>query len=417
MMKKLLKILIIISLVGCTSMEPPTNLIDSTEEELLNRIYQGYDNFEKEITVTDINIIDNEYNISIILDLISDEALSKYYYADVFDTLTFTSYQKSERLATIELPYQYMNGEEIDIEKSKKIQNDTEEQLDEIVAKLSPEMNDVEKILFLHDYLVTTTQYDSSPYEISISKDSNFTIQGTLNTHQTMCSGYTITLFRLLEKAGIKATMISSSEMEHTWLAVEIDNQWYHIDPTWDDTTYNDYPDEDKSIDGLALHDYFLISDDTILKDHKTWDEKNIVAKDSYYEDNQIFSHNDSKMNYYNGYWYYTQPNKNGGYKDSKYIYYTYTYDDVITKSKIDGSELSTIDLDTDIRQLLSNENKLYFFNNNKVYSYNIDTEEKEEILVLDNENIIIEIGLIDQSLKITYQDNNYEFKYLSIII
>jgi hypothetical protein len=399
-------------------MEPPSQLSKETKAELLDRIYQGYENFEEEINVTDINILDNEYDINLVLELISDQALSRYYYADVFDTLTFTSYQRSMRLATIELPYLYMDGEEIDKVQSLQVQNDTEKKLDEIVSMLDTSMSDVEKILFLHDYLITTTQYDVRAYEIAIKDNNNFTIQGTLNAHQTMCSGYTITLYRLLEKAGISAKMVDSQEMEHTWLTVEIDNNWYHIDPTWNDTTYDEYPDTDKSIDGIALHDYFLLSDVKILIDHQQWDQLEDTTSDDLYEDNYIFNSNNSKMNYYDGYWYYTLPKNNGGYKDSKYIYYTYTYDDVITKSKIDGSDLSTIDLDCKIKQLLSNNNNmLYFFNDNGVFSYNLDTNKKTLIYTTPINNSIIEIGLIGNNLKITYQDKDYNFNYEYITV
>ena len=47
------------------------------------------------------------------------------------------------------------------------------------------------------------------------------------------------------------------SNKEHTWNAVKIDNNWYHIDLTWDDPITN-------TNQNIIQYNYFLITTDEL---------------------------------------------------------------------------------------------------------------------------------------------------------
>ena len=62
----------------------------------------------------------------------------------------------------------------------------------------------------------------------------------------------------LLAHAGIESILVNgkSKDVLHMWNMVKIDGEWYHLDPTWDDT------------DDGTIYKYFNLSDEYILKDH-----------------------------------------------------------------------------------------------------------------------------------------------------
>ncbi len=60
----------------------------------------------------------------------------------------------------------------------------------------------------------------------------------------------------LLDKLGIKNFKIASKT--HVWNAVYINNQWLHLDLTWDDPVSERGP--------ILDHKYFLITTDELVK-------------------------------------------------------------------------------------------------------------------------------------------------------
>ena len=80
------------------------------------------------------------------------------------------------------------------------------------------------------------------------------------------CNGYTDLMAIFLTKFNIKnykiATTkesISSSSNGHIWNAVYLNNQWLHLDLTWDDPVSDDGKD-------YLYHKYFLIDTTTLNK-------------------------------------------------------------------------------------------------------------------------------------------------------
>ena len=59
----------------------------------------------------------------------------------------------------------------------------------------------------------------------------------------------------------IKSYRVSSNS--HIWNALYLDNEWYHIDLTWDDPVVSDGSD-------YLIHDYFLIKTQDLQQKEKT---------------------------------------------------------------------------------------------------------------------------------------------------
>lgn len=92
-------------------------------------------------------------------------------------------------------------------------------------------------IKMIHDYLINTIEYDST-----LSKDNIYNIYGALVNHECVCEGYARSMKYLLDNLGIPCVLVigtgtnSNGETEnHAWDYVELNNNWYAIDATWDD--------------------------------------------------------------------------------------------------------------------------------------------------------------------------------------
>ncbi len=121
------------------------------------------------------------------------------------------------------------------------------ETVQRIVGMLGPDWSDVEKLLFLHDYLVTHCEYDLSY--------SRYNAHDALVVGSSVCQGYALAFNDLCRKGGISSQVISSRAIDHAWNLVAVDGEFCYVDCTWDDPSNNWY-------EGRCGHDYFLLGRD-----------------------------------------------------------------------------------------------------------------------------------------------------------
>lgn len=151
----------------------------------------------------------------------------------------------------------------------KVIHNYTEEmeiildyKVDEIIKnKITDDMDTVNKIRIIHDYIVNNTKYDQNRSDKNIFEYKSNNAYGVLIEGYGICSGYTDSMMLFLEKLNIKSYKVSSEN--HVWNKVFINNNWYNLDLTWDDPVNSDGSDS-------LEHTFFLVNDDEMLKNDKT---------------------------------------------------------------------------------------------------------------------------------------------------
>lgn len=151
----------------------------------------------------------------------------------------------------------------------KVIHNYTEEmeiildyKIDEIIKnKITDDMDTVNKIRIIHDYIVNNTKYDQNRSDKNIFEYKSNNAYGVLIEGYGICSGYTDSMMLFLEKLNIKSYKVSSEN--HVWNKVFINNNWYNLDLTWDDPVNSDGSDS-------LEHTFFLVTDDEMLKNDKT---------------------------------------------------------------------------------------------------------------------------------------------------
>ena len=154
----------------------------------------------------------------------------------------------------------------------KKQYSDTEiliinQKIDNIMSELSLEsLNDYEKIQAFHDYIINNTKYDSSiniENQLTVDTNSN-KATGLLLENKAICSGYSDTMAIFLNKLNYNNYKISSEK--HIWNLIKLDNNWKHIDATWDDPISSDGKD-------ILLHDFFLIDTNELMENEKKFEQ------------------------------------------------------------------------------------------------------------------------------------------------
>lgn len=126
--------------------------------------------------------------------------------------------------------------------------------------------NDIEKMRYIHDYLVDTIEYDQTFGEKNI-----YNIYGALVSKTCVCEGYAKASQYLLNEAGLENVIITGTATNsdgktenHAWNYVNIDEKWYAIDTTWDDPIIVG----GGKLTNTIRYRYFLKGSSTMNKNH-----------------------------------------------------------------------------------------------------------------------------------------------------
>lgn len=133
-------------------------------------------------------------------------------------------------------------------------------------AKQKTDGSEYEMALYLHDWLLDQLEYDNSLKWSSA--------ESALSRELGTCQAYESAYAKLLSAAGIENAETRDANDGHTWNAVKLDDEWYQVDCTWDDTSDNFYGDLDQR------HLYFCLTDELMAIAHPG--HENIYTADSY---------------------------------------------------------------------------------------------------------------------------------------
>ena len=168
-----------------------------------------------------------------------------------------------------------------------------DKKIDEIVAGIKPEMSDLEKVLYVHDWLCINAEYDDARLANGTMPRTSYDIRGILLYEIGVCQSYTWTFDYIIERFGIPCINVTSDDMNHTWNQVKVGGYWYNMDITWDD------PVDDKI--GLARHYYFLCSDSVFKSSREHFGYYDGVNCSSTKYDSAFWYDVDTPMPYING--------------------------------------------------------------------------------------------------------------------
>ena len=162
------------------------------------------------------------------------------------------SYRASTEVAT-SINFTYCSDEDIVIMKQR---------LDQLTAAADACCeSDLEKAVYVHDWLVQNLAYDTEHVEDGLIDDHN--ARNALVDGPTVCEGHAKVYALALNRLDIPAVLVTSSTLNHAWNMVELDGQWYQVDCTWDDpTTAN------SDLLGRCLHENMLVTTDSLKSNH-----------------------------------------------------------------------------------------------------------------------------------------------------
>lgn len=172
--------------------------------------------------------------------------------------------------------------------------NPSEYQVNEYIVNsilqdnISSTMTDYEKVKAIHDYIVSTTEYDHENLSNNSIPDIDYTAKGVLENHIGVCRGYAEAFKLLMDNLNIPCEIETgyADGISHAWNVVSVDGEWYQIDCTYDDPL--DISGQNSLANGILRYDYFLITNEQMYLDH-TPDKKlkNCISEKYMYQEKQ----------------------------------------------------------------------------------------------------------------------------------
>ncbi|MDE5716621.1 MAG: InlB B-repeat-containing protein [Lachnospiraceae bacterium] len=122
------------------------------------------------------------------------------------------------------------------------------------LTAVSTDMTDLQKAIVLHDYLTVNCEYDKENLDKGTVPNVSHSTYGVFANRTAVCDGYALSYKYLLQQVGIDCYMVTSEEINHAWNLIKLDGEYYQVDVTWDDPTWD--------LVGRSVHTYMFRSDD-----------------------------------------------------------------------------------------------------------------------------------------------------------
>ncbi len=238
----------------------------------------------------------------------------------------------------------------------------------------SEEMSDFQKVKFVNDYIVKSTEYSE---ESTASPHSAYAV---LQEHKGVCQGYALLALKMLQALGVETQYVVGEVYTggHAWNLVKVDGKWYHLDTTWNDPT----PDRKN----VVRYEYFLIDDAKMELDH-TWIQTDYPKS------------SDTKFNF--------MAQIDHAYEQDGLIYYSNVDDDnILYRMDINTGETTRL-TDSRAQFIVGFNDWLYFSNySNGAFLSKIRTDGTGESILYRDEvnNLFVEDGYLyfstDEGLK-----------------
>ena len=129
-----------------------------------------------------------------------------------------------------------------------------EQKASALLDQVDYQQSDAGIALQLHDLLIDNAWYNTGAgtYDYAHTAYGALVEDSQGNAGGALCDGYALAYEYLLQRAGITCIVVSGyagpSEEDtekHAWNLVELDDEWYEVDPTWDDLDFTLSPSED----------------------------------------------------------------------------------------------------------------------------------------------------------------------------
>ena len=305
------------------------------------------------------------------------------------------------------------------------------------VQGVKEDMNDYEKALVVHDYIILNCSYDH--------KEEYYSAYDCLVRKSAVCQGYSLAyMYVMRDILGYDCTVVFTDSQNHSWNAIKLGKSWYHVDLTSDDPTFTTYSGKGYDGGGEVLHENFLLSDDGIYESsplHRDWYAMDVVKAKNKRYDNYFWRRSSSAIFKVNGLWYYsvldldspglksnsissniytkicTFNPETGKSKTIKTVTSNWTvYRDPQSGEKLDGDYWYT----RSFLKLVAIGNKIYYNTNKDIYSIDTRNGKVKKVYTLkkDDMQIYSLVPYGNVRFRVIYKkDISYPNKYITIKI
>lgn len=139
--------------------------------------------------------------------------------------------------------------------------DEMEKKAEQIAKKARKIEDEYSRIEFIHDEIAKNCEYFADDDPEAYVGYTHYAY-GALVEGRAVCQGYSAAFAYVCGKSDIQCITVygTSRDENHSWNKVLCDGKWYNVDLTWDDAVSN-FKDN-------INHNYFMLSDLDIAKDH-----------------------------------------------------------------------------------------------------------------------------------------------------
>ncbi len=212
--------------------------------------------------ITAVEQLKTDVALSTVMDISADDYCEVYqqiyndehalFYIDT--KMQYAMNTNTKKLASAIIFYKYSD------EKILEMQKEISAEVEKILAGVTDDMTEYDKVKYFHDYLASTVVYDE---DAENCRD----IYGVFVDKKAICGGYSKAFSLLCDKVGIETvTVTGDADGEaHMWNMVKIDGQWYNIDVT--------YAVTESELGSYVRYDYFCVTDEMLAGTRSVYEQ------------------------------------------------------------------------------------------------------------------------------------------------
>ncbi len=144
---------------------------------------------------------------------------------------SYTKFTWGLKTVAIEFTGTYNLDWDTAVERRRQI----EQSVDELLAGAPRDTDDYEKIKYVYEKLIHETEYD-------LEASENQNIYSVFVGHASVCQGYAKAFQYLMNRMGIECALVQGKVRDtgegHAWNLVRADGDYYYVDATWGDISY-----------------------------------------------------------------------------------------------------------------------------------------------------------------------------------